>query len=138
MQIKKKKLFNDLKRHSANRIFPEGLPGLHKQAVILFRPMMMNDPGIAAVLDGARLSYSMWDGYLKEESMQPVVAWLRENEIEYKVIHTSGHAFASDLQRFASALAPRMLVPIHSFETSRFAEFFNNVVRKDDGEWWSV
>ena len=136
--IKKNELFDDLDRHKANRIFPEDLPGLRDRAVILFRPMMMRDRGVEAVLEGAALSYSMWEGYLKETSVQRVVAWLEEHDISWQPIHTSGHASAVDLQRFAAALTPRMLVPIHSFETGRFAEFFANVVQKEDGVWWEA
>ena len=29
-------------------------------------------------------------------------------------------------------------MPIHSFETGRFAEVFANVVQQDDGVWWEV
>ena len=53
-------------------------------------------------------------------------------------IHTSGHASVADLKRFAAALAPRSLIPIHSFETGRFGEFFDNVVQREDGVWWEV
>ena len=90
------------------------------------------------VLDGARLTYSMWEGYLEEPGAQRVMAWLEQNNISWQTIHTSGHASLPDLQRFASALAPGKLVPIHSFETDRFAEFFDNVVQHEDGEWWEV
>ena len=138
VHIKKNGLFDDLARHKANRIFPEDLPDLRKRAVMLFRPMMMRDRGVGAVLDGARLTYSMWEGYLKERPVQRVVMWLKGRGIPWQVIHTSGHASAVDLQRFAAALEPRMLVPIHSFETGRFTEFFANVVQKRDGVWWDV
>ena len=37
----------------------------------------------------------------------------------------------------AAALAPGRLVPIHSFETAR-SEFFEDVDRKKDDEWWVV
>jgi len=53
-------------------------------------------------------------------------------------VHTSGHASFADLQRFASALAPRSLVPIYSFETGRFGGLFDNVVQRDDGAWWKI
>ena len=67
-----------------------------------------------------------------------VLKWLEEHGIPLRSIHTSGHASPADLKRFAAALAPRALVPIHSFETGRFGEFFDNVVQRDDGEWWEV
>ena len=136
--IKNNKLFDDLEPHAPNRIYPEDLPGLAGRAVMLFRPMAMNDRGVQAALEGARLTYSMWQGYLKAESSQRVMQWLETNGIPWGSIHTSGHASVADLQRFAAALAPRSLVPIHSFETGRFAEFFDNVDRKEDGVWWEV
>ncbi|MCY4501729.1 MAG: MBL fold metallo-hydrolase [Alphaproteobacteria bacterium] len=136
--IKEKGLFGDLAGHKVNRIFPEHLPGLKDRAVMMFRPMMMRDHGLAAVLDGARLSYSMWQGYLDDESTAKARKWLDGRRIPLEVIHTSGHASVADLRRFAAALSPSMLVPIHSFETARFGELFDNVVRREDGAWWEV
>ena len=138
VQIKNNKLFNDLGRHNANRIFPEHLPDLSTQAAMLFRPVKIRDKGVNSVLDGASLSYSMWEGYLKRQSTRSARTWLEENNIPMQVIHTSGHASVADLKRFACALAPRRLIPIHSFETGRFGEFFDNVEQQEDGVWWEV
>ena len=136
--VKEKGLFGDLEEHSANRIFPEDLPALRGRAVVLFRPMMARDFGIQSALDGAALSYSMWQGYLQDGYTRRVVEWLEERGIPWGTIHTSGHASVADLRRFSAAVAPRKLVPIHSFETGRFDEFFDNVVRKHDRVWWEV
>ena len=138
VSIKKKGLFDDLGRHKTNRVLPEALPDLASRAVMLFRPMAMTDRGINAVLDSAGFTYSMWEGYLKEKGSLRVLTWLERHGISRRTIHTSGHASVADLTRFAGALAPRTLVPIHSFETGRFAEFFPNVVRKEDGQSWEV
>ena len=131
--VKDKKLFDDLKRHATHRIYPEDLPGIKDRAVMLFRPLLLRDHGVQAILDGARLSYSMWRGYLEDAYTGGIVQSLEQRGVPWEVIHTSGHASVVDLRRFASALAPRMLVPIHSFETARFGEFFENVLRKHDG-----
>ena len=136
--IKDRRLFQDLERHKASRVFPEALPGLAKRAVMLFRPPAMSDRGVQAVLDGAGLTYSLWEGYLEQDSSRRVMKWLDDHDIRWHVLHTSGHASVTDLKRFAAALAPRALVPIHSFETSRFGDFFDNVVQRDDGEWWDA
>ena len=82
--------------------------------------------------------YSLWEGYLAEDSARPWREWLERHGIPMTIIHTSGHASPADLRRFAAAIAPRMLVPIHSFHTVRFSELFDNVERKTDGEWWGV
>lgn len=63
--VKKKGLFDDLRRHKANRVFLEALPDLAERAVMLFRPMAMNDKGVQSALNGAAFTYSMWEGYLK-------------------------------------------------------------------------
>ncbi|MCY4318426.1 MAG: MBL fold metallo-hydrolase [Alphaproteobacteria bacterium] len=134
--IKENRLFRDRDRHHKYRVYPEDL--LAGKAVMLFRPLAMSDQGVKSVLDGAGFTYSMWEGYLKEGSSQRVLRWLNRHGIPWQSIHTSGHASTADLQRFASALAPRALVPIHSFESGRFPEFFDNVVPRADGEWWEV
>ena len=105
---------------------------------MLFRPGMMYDCGVQTVLEGAGLSYSMWEWYLKKESTRRVKNWLEENGIPWYVLLTSGHASVSDLRRFAGAIAPRLLVSIHLFETGRFAEFFDNVDWQEEGVWWEV
>ena len=30
------------------------------------------------------------------------------------------------------------MIPIHSFETARAGGFFDDVVWRDDGEWWEA
>lgn len=138
LHIKKNKLFDDLRRHKVNRIYPEDLPNLRDRAVMLFRLAMRHDRGIASVLDGAGFTYSMWGGYLKDSYGRGVIDWVEGHAIGWQAIHTSGHASVLDLKRFADAIRPRELVPIHSFETNRFGEFFEKVVRKDDGVWWDI
>ena len=138
LHVKEHKLFDDLRRHSANRVYPEDLSGHQQRSVMLFRPHFMRDHGVSAALDEARLTYSMWPGYLEQEGSRRVLDWLGTNAIPFETIHTSGHASVRDLQRLASSLAPRRLVPIHSFETARFGEYFDNVDRKEDGVWWTV
>lgn len=138
VHVKEHRLFGDLDRHSGNRVYPEDLARIRDKAVVLFRPLLMRDHGIAGVLDGARLTYSMWRGYLEHESSRRVLAWLNANGVPWGSIHTSGHASVRDLQRLSKALAPHRLVPIHSFETGQFAEHFANVHRQEDGLWWEV
>jgi ribonuclease J len=42
------------------------------------------------------------------------------------------------LQRLAAAVHPKVLVPIHTFEPEQFPELFQNVILRQDGEWWEV
>ena len=137
-QIKRKQLFSITRQYARSRIYPKELSEAASKAVMLFRPSMMSDMDKSGCLQEARLIYSLWPGYLKREELQSFHEWLGKHGIPLVHCHTSGHASPQDLQRYAKAIAPKMLVPIHSFETKRFEEYFDNVVMKKDGQWWEV
>jgi len=79
---------------------------------------------------GAKLIYSMWEDYLNENFED--ICYLKEIQIEK--IHTSGHANVNDLKKFAEALNPKKLVPIHTFEGRCYPELFKNTQILQDGE----
>jgi ribonuclease J len=120
------------------RIYPEQLKEESNHIVMLFRPSMKTDLERADCLSGATLIYSLWFGYLKQEQYRPFLEWLKEKSIPLMHCHTSGHAPVADLKRLADALNPKMLVPIHTFEPDKYFDYFQNVVLKNDGEWWEV
>jgi ribonuclease J len=82
--------------------------------------------------------WSMWDGYLAEPSGVRLQQQLTAGGVPLVHVHTSGHASVPDLQRFASAMAPRRLVPVHSGAGDRFNDLFDRVDRQQDGAWWDV
>jgi len=136
--VKKNEMFSLLKRHSKTRVFPEDLAALAPEAIFLFRPSWIRDLENAQCLADARLVWSQWEGYLTDPAFAMFVEWQKRSGIPMDVIHTSGHASIADLQRLAEAIHPKRLVPIHSFEAGRYAEFFTNVECRNDGERWSL
>jgi ribonuclease J len=136
--IRRKKLFDLAASFKTARIYPENLAGEAAKSVMLIRPSMRKDLEKAKCLADARMTYSLWGGYLKEDPQQRFLAWLQQRGIPMTHCHTSGHAPIKDLKRLAKALAPKMLVPIHSFEPQAFPALFANVQLKDDGVWWKV
>lgn len=137
-QVKKNRQYECANSYRSARIYPEDLVYEASRSVMLFRPSMSRDVERAGCLNGARLIYSLWRGYLKQEKQRPFLEWLAKHDIPLVHCHTSGHASPQDLQRYAKAIGPKMLVPIHSFETKRFKEYFDNVEMKKDGQWWEV
>ena len=133
-KIKRDGDFMVLERLKKNRVFLDFLPHPERD-VLLFRPGLLKEVATKAPLAGAQLLYSNWSGYLSDASTLAVREWLKDMSIPMHTIHTSGHASVPDLKRFASALKPRTLIPIHSFHTDRFHELFCNVVRVHDGAW---
>jgi ribonuclease J len=89
-------------------------------------------------LDGAHAMWSMWSGYLDEPSGTKLRAWLEDRGIGLTVVHSSGHATTADLQRFASAINAKELVPVHTRQSGRYGELFSNVRQHADGDWWNV
>ena len=135
--IIKKGLFDFAKSFTPWRIYPEQLREAANKSVMLFRPSMMKDLERTHCLENATLIYSLWSGYLEGDQYDSLKDWLDMNSIPLVHCHTSGHAPVADLKRLADALAPRMLVPVHSFEPEHFADHFENVVLKNDSQWWT-
>jgi ribonuclease J len=120
------------------RLWPEQLVEHAPRSVMLFRGWMLRDLERARALGGARVIWSQWDGYLKEGSGAQLKAECEARGIPFEIIHTSGHASLGDLKRLAAAVHPKALIPVHTFEPERFPELFENVVLRQDGEWWDV
>ena len=120
------------------RLWPEQLAEHAPRSVMLFRAWMLRDLERAKALTGARVIWSQWEGYLKEGSGAQLKADCEGRGIPFEIIHTSGHASIADLKRLAAAVAPKALVPIHTFERDRYPELFNNVMLVDDGQWIEV
>lgn len=138
VQIKRSGRFDLLDHHATHRIFGEGLTGIAPNAAMLFRPAMLGDLDRAECLNGAVAIWSQWSGYLAQERGKALMAELAQRSIPLVQAHTSGHASIKDLKRLASAVAPKMLVPVHTFAPHSFPEHFEAVALKQDGEWWEI
>jgi ribonuclease J len=62
-----------------------------------------------------------------------MAAYRDDPQVNFVYAHTSGHATVDDLQKFAAALRPKMLVPVHTEYGNKFETHFNNVVLLEDG-----
>jgi ribonuclease J len=96
----------------------------------IFPILVKNIKGI----EGAKIIYSMWEGYLTDKFKD----FIAQKGLSMEIIHTSGHATVADLKAFASAVNPITLVPIHTFYADRYCEMFKNVRVLSDGEIWEV
>ncbi len=86
--------------------------------------------------------YSQWDGY-KNQVFNPggfkkFVDLENNSNIDFHDVHTSGHAMIRDLQKLASAVDAKTLVPIHTEHAKEYRTHFANVQVMDDGEVFSV
>lgn len=81
-------------------------------------------------LKGSIILYSMWEGYLTPDFKE----FCRRRGLRLEVAHTSGHATLEDLRRFANAINPKVLIPIHTFAAKSYPKLFKNVRILQDGE----
>lgn len=103
---------------------------------IMIRPSLMRDmipKGVSPTPDDA-WSYSQWRGYLQQPDGVALKSWFDAGGATAAHIHTSGHASVADLKAFASAMKPRMLVPIHGVAWDGDRDGFSDIVRLRDGE----
>jgi len=76
--------------------------------------------------------YSQWLGYLNCSDdeyfgAEAISDYRNDPEVNFLYAHTSGHAVLDDLKRFASAVAPKYLIPIHTECGDQFPDNFSNV-----------
>ncbi len=98
-----------------NSIFPKIIEGINK-------------------IEGAKIIYSMWDGYLTDKFKE----YCAGKGLSIEEVHTSGHATIEDLKTFAAAINPKTLIPIHTFEKDKYPGLFSNVKVLSDGETFEV
>ena len=75
---------------------------------------------------------------MAEQSFRPVEVFCKKHGIDILQAHTSGHATLDDLKAFAKAINSRVLIPIHTFEASRYSNIFENVKVLNDKEAFVV
>jgi ribonuclease J len=137
LKIKRQESFELVNPYRARRIFSEELGSRADRLTMLFRPSMATDLEQAGCLDGARLFYSLWPGYLERDGPD-LRAWCASHGVGFEIVHTSGHAGITDLRRLVEALDPGRVVPIHTAAPERFLKLFANARLFGDGEWWEV
>jgi ribonuclease J len=104
--------------------------------VIMLRRALIADYQRACVVptvDDA-FNFSMWQGYLSEPCFTEALEWCRRGGAEIAYIHTSGHASPADLRKFAAAVRPKIVVPVHGVKWDEESHGFGEIRRLRDAE----
>tara|TARA_E500000305_G_scaffold110195_1_gene117395 strand:+ start:1297 stop:2547 length:1251 start_codon:yes stop_codon:yes gene_type:complete len=113
--------FDLIDRYRTNRIFADAIAATPEKFVMMFRTSMCRDLD-GMDFGGGRIVYSLWSGYLDRDRID-LRDWARERQMDFDIIHTSGHAHRGDLSRMVESLAPRQLIPIHTNNPSEYDVF---------------
>lgn len=123
-----------LYRFKNYKITKEEIDSEFEKIVMLVRPSMQSDLEYLKNLGNGMFIYSMWNGYRKEKSTADFITTLTNKGMLEKEIHTSGHADTEGLKRMVDVLKPKNLIPIHTFESDKYAKIFQDtkvIVLKD-------
>lgn len=130
------KRFDLIDRYKAQRIYAEELQANPQCYAMMFRTSIAGDLDRMDLQSGC-LIYSLWPGYLDRDSTD-LREWAKRKEIDFHIVHSSGHASSHDLYRMAQAVAPQRLLPIHTVHPERYASLSANVEIANNGEWVEV
>ena len=110
------------------------------RAIIMLRDSMLRDFDRAGLgfTSADAYAFSSWSGYLDPEDANSGWAQARVAGAKTVKLHTSGHASPADLARFAAAIAPKALVPVHGIAWDTPAISLPPVRRLSDGEVWTL
>lgn len=133
-RIIRMKLFDLVEPFRAARIYERELSANPNKWTMLFRTSMIEELEAMRCLKGGALIYSLWPGYL-ERDRHDLRHWAEEMGLQFIIHHTSGHAHLEDLRRFAEAIRPKALIPIHTVEPGEYRKIYDGVIELDDGEW---
>ena len=127
-------LIEYLKKYRA-AMSADKLPATPEKWVIMARGSLVEDyrkKGIVPTQEDTWV-WSMWNGYLEQESTVPLREFFAPCQKAY--IHSSGHASPDILRRFAEAMQPKVLIPVHGAGWRARMEEFPNLRAAADGEW---
>ncbi len=120
------------------KISPQEINEFNEKYVMIIRNSMASDlENRLKNLDKADFIYSRWGGYMEQDKTLLGLA----NSLKMNIyhIHTSGHAYRSDITTFLNEVSPKLVIPIHSDMVEEFKNLSDVDVRvMNDGELLSV
>lgn len=73
--------------------------------------------------EGSLLLYSLWSGYLDQQSTADFIDYMRSKGVDIESLHTSGHADSTALKALVEHVNPSILLPVHTENASWFKKF---------------
>lgn len=96
----------------------------------------LNEKGL---ITNACLIYSMWAGYIeKEEKLKKFINEIENMGIEFKELHTSGHADIISMKTLNEIVDPDKTIIIHTENREKGKNIFNDIVDLNDNEFFKL
>lgn len=104
-----------------------------KKHVMMFRPSMTEFDFTGSLPPQCRCLYGYWKGYLSKPDWVGLKQQIAQAGGDFIPAHVSGHAYVADIVRFVNSVKARTVIPIHTFEPTKYSEHFRNVTMLTDG-----
>lgn len=123
-----------LDRFRAFRIHMPAIFKRQNEFIMLYRPSMNRDFEESGQFTDGCMIYSMASIYLQEKSMQGMHKFVKEHNLTFRKIHTSGHADICTLKYAIDHIQPGILIPVHTMNPDAFKDLYPRVKVASDRE----
>ena len=131
-----KKLMYQFKHY---KISKEEISECPDKYVMLVKPSLRIDLERISNIDGGNIIYSLWEGYMAKPYTKKFIDYLENRNFTVHHIHTGGHADKNTLQSIVDSLAPKIIVPIHTFRKDEYKNYFDVPIKElQDGEEFNL
>ena len=91
------------------------------------------------LITNACLIYSMWHGYIeKEEKLINFIDEIKNMGIDFKELHTSGHADINSMKKINEIIEPYKTIIIHTENREKGKDIFNDIVDLNDNQVFKI
>lgn len=135
-----KKMFGEeiLWRFKSFKITRQEISNSPQKVIMMVRTSMMRELNRIENMENALFIYSMWKGYLEDKSMAPLMELIQARGMDFRQIHTSGHASFNTLKETVKTLKPKRVIPIHTQRPDLFSKLGCPVTILSDRERYSL
>jgi len=122
-----------LYRYKDYKVTEEEMQSEPGKYLLLVRNTMLGSMERLGNLEGAKLIYSMWQGYKEGEKIRAFLRSLEDAGVIVEDVHSSGHASFDTVKELLDTLKPAQVVPIHTEHWEIFENFSDNVIEPRKG-----
>ena len=73
--------------------------------------------------EGGVLFYGMWKGYMERPEMKEFLDWMTSKGVKVHILHTSGHADSSTIEKIIEDTKPKIIIPVHTENEEWFDKY---------------
>ncbi len=121
-------------KFAKSKISKEEIAAQKDHIAMLIRPSHLKFIDSITDTGGGLFIYSLWEGYLREESGIKLLDYIKEKNLRFIHIHTSGHAGIKDLKKTVETLKPRKITPVHTEHPENYKKLSSRTTDPDQAE----